>query len=98
MGEAFFENLAGLGSTYGDVSRVHPLALLVLFDGAGTRLEGQHAVLAWAFDRLLLPVAKVLGFEPAYGVYRSLGAKGGGVGDGAAAAAAGGGAEKEVVA
>jgi hypothetical protein len=74
MAEAFYENLAGLGQTYGDVSRIHPLQLVVLLQGGGVQLEDVPRVVSWAIQRLLLPFAQLLGFTASYPQYVSAGA------------------------
>jgi hypothetical protein len=70
MAEAFYENLAGLGASYGYVSPIHPLQLL---DAAGARLEGVPGVVSWASQRLLTPFSRLLGFRASYLQYASAG-------------------------
>jgi hypothetical protein len=76
MAEAFYENLAGLGASYGDVSQVHPLQLVVLLDASGAQLEGVPRVVSWAMQRLLAPFARLLGFRATYPQYVSAGVMG----------------------
>jgi hypothetical protein len=76
MAEAFYENLAGLGASYGDVSQIHPLQLVVLLDAAGARLEGVPGVVSWAMQRLLAPFSRLLGFRATYPQYVSAGVTG----------------------
>ena len=71
MGETFFENLAGLGATYGDVSKIHILQTMVLFSEAGVKMEGVPGVVSWAFSNVLPPVARSLGYKAAYPEYQS---------------------------
>eukprot|EP00878_Enallax_costatus_P028550 GHUV01030843.1.p1 GENE.GHUV01030843.1~~GHUV01030843.1.p1 ORF type:complete len:215 (+),score=68.44 GHUV01030843.1:268-912(+) len=82
MGEAFFENLAGLGWAYTTSDRIHPLQVLVLWDAAGARLTEYPAFLQSVVDRLLIPLAKQLGFRAGWPSHKSAG----GVGDKTAAA------------
>jgi mannose-6-phosphate isomerase-like protein (cupin superfamily) len=74
MDERFFEHLAGLGATYGDVSKIPPLQMMVLFEAAGVRLEGMPRALSWALLNLLPPFARSLGYEAFYQAYVSSGA------------------------
>eukprot|EP00879_Flechtneria_rotunda_P008950 GHRR01009371.1.p1 GENE.GHRR01009371.1~~GHRR01009371.1.p1 ORF type:complete len:212 (+),score=66.55 GHRR01009371.1:644-1279(+) len=74
MGELFFENLAGLGATYGDVSKVHPLQIAVLFQQAQVTLEGVPRPVSWALANVLAPFARLLGFRASYPQYTSAGA------------------------
>lgn len=76
MAEAFYENLAGLGATYGDVARIHPLQLVVLLQGGGVQVEDLPRVMSWAIQRLLVPFAQLLGFTASYPQYVSAGAAG----------------------
>ncbi|WIA13842.1 hypothetical protein OEZ85_002416 [Tetradesmus obliquus] len=76
MAEAFYENLAGLGATYGDVSRIHPLQLVVLLQRGGVQVEDIPRVMSWAIQRLLVPFAKLLGFKAFHPQYVSAGAAG----------------------
>jgi hypothetical protein len=74
LAESFYENLAGLGASYGDVSQIHPLQLTVLLEAGGTQLEGVPRVVSWAMQRLLAPFARLLGFRASYPQYVSAGA------------------------
>jgi hypothetical protein len=76
MAEAFYENLAGLGHTYRDVSKIHPLQLVVLLQGGDVQLEDVPRVVSWALQRLLVPFARLLGFAASYPQYVSAGASG----------------------
>eukprot|EP00878_Enallax_costatus_P032432 GHUV01035642.1.p1 GENE.GHUV01035642.1~~GHUV01035642.1.p1 ORF type:complete len:102 (-),score=29.14 GHUV01035642.1:1388-1693(-) len=71
MGETFFENLAGLGATYGDVSKIHTLQMMVLFEEAGVKIEGVPGVVSWALSNVLPPIARSLGYQAAYSEYHS---------------------------
>lgn len=71
MGEAFFENLAGLGWEYKSLDRIHPLQVLVLFEGADTQLTDLSGLMAPIVDNLVTPLARVVGFRPHYSSHRS---------------------------
>jgi len=73
MGERFFENLAGLGQTYGDVSKIHPLQLALLFKHAGVHVEGIPTIFGWALEHVLPSIARMFGFQPSYQEYKSAG-------------------------
>lgn len=74
MGEHYYEALAGLGASYGDVTRIHPLQLVVLLEAAGVRVAGVPAPLDWAMRHVLAPFARLAGFQPTYAAYVSAGA------------------------
>lgn len=74
LGEAFFESLASLGWSYGSLDRVHPLQVLVLYDAAGAKLTDLYEWLQPIVRRVLVPVARLLGFRPVYPGSASLGA------------------------
>ncbi|KAF8066162.1 hypothetical protein HT031_002484 [Scenedesmus sp. PABB004] len=73
------ENLAGLARTYGDVTKIHPLQLVALLDGAGIRLEGMPGFMSWALHNVLAPFARYVGFASEYPAYASAGAPAGSV-------------------
>lgn len=76
MGETFFENLAGLGATYGDVSKIHTLQIMTLFQEAEIKLEGVPGVVSWALSNVLPPFARSMGYKAAYPEYQSAAAAG----------------------
>jgi len=63
--------VAGLGWDYGSLDRLHPLQVLVIFDGSGTRLADLTGVMAPLIDKVLLPVSRFLGFKADYPSHRS---------------------------
>ena len=67
QGEHFFECLAGLGASYGNVTAIHPLQMAVLLTDAGVEMHGVPAGMTWAFKNMLAPVAKHLfGFQSSF--------------------------------
>eukprot|EP00775_Hariotina_reticulata_P004354 gene4354-4607_t len=66
LGEAFFENLAGLGWDHGSLDRIHPLQALVLHDAADTELTDLPSFLQPVVKHVLVPAAKLLGFKAQY--------------------------------
>lgn len=68
QGEHFFECLAGLGASYGNVTAIHPLQMAVLLSDAGVEMHGVPPGVTWAFKNMLAPVAKHLfGFHSSFG-------------------------------
>lgn len=55
------------------MDRIHPLQILVLFDGSGTKLADLGGFLAPIVDKVLIPVSHFLGFKADYPSHRSKG-------------------------
>ncbi|KAI8475633.1 MAG: hypothetical protein J3K34DRAFT_390620 [Monoraphidium minutum] len=71
MAERFFESLAGLTRTYKDVRDIPPLQMVLLLSDAGIQMRGVSKIFAFASEKVLPHVARVMGYKSTYPQYAS---------------------------